>query len=84
VWVDGAVKERERRRQLPEQRGEGGHKGGGGGRAGGEGAEDEALVWAEEERVGGWVGEGDKADEWVPPEVVEMELRYKGRWMREK
>jgi hypothetical protein len=41
-------------------------------------------VWAEEERVGGWVGEGDKADEWVPPEVVEMELRYKGRWMREK
>jgi hypothetical protein len=54
VWVDGAVKERERRRWLPEQRGEGGRKGGGGGRAGGEGVEDEALVWAEEERVGGW------------------------------
>jgi hypothetical protein len=40
------------------------------------------LVWAERNGVGG--REGDKADEWVPPEVVKMELRYKETWVWKK
>jgi hypothetical protein len=39
-------------------------------------------VWAERNGVGG--REGDKADEWVPPEVVKMELRYKETWVWKK
>jgi hypothetical protein len=42
---------------------------------------DALLLLAERNGVG---GEGGKADEWVPQEVVEMGLRYQGRWVREK
>jgi hypothetical protein len=42
-------------------------------RAGGEKEKGSPAAGGEER------GENDK---WVPPEVVEMELRYKGRWVR--